>query len=154
MSNNGKTYIDFLTTVAGGTAENATYMVALTHYTCGNRKLCINESYPTTAELKFTPMGAPKSVGNGTYCCDVLCTGTCTYMPYRYGCNCNNNCPVTDNIYCTMCVPCSSDKTPTITAGEVQCSPTNVQPCYNVTNAVALTTSFAVAEADAESVKV
>lgn len=150
-SNNGKTFIDFLTAVPGGTAEDATYQLALTHYTCGNRKLCINEAYPITADLKFTPVGTPRSVGNDTYCCDVLCTGTCTYMPYRCGCGGCNTCPVTDNVYCSMCVPCSSAETPAITAGAVQCSPANVQPCCNVTNAVALTTSFKVATAGAET---
>lgn len=152
--NNGKTFIDFLTAVPGGTAEEATYQLALTHYTCGNRKLCVNnEVYPITADLKFTPVGTPRSIGNETYCCDVICTGTCTYMPYRYGCGNNgcNVCPQTDNVYCSLCVPCSSDAVPTITAGEVQCSPTNVQPCSNVTNAVSLTTSFKVATAEAET---
>lgn len=150
--NNGKTFIDFLTAVPGGTAEEATYQLALTHYTCGNRKLCINEAYPITADLKFTPLGTPKSVGNETYCCDVLCSGTCTYMPFKCGCNCGV-CPQTDNIYTTLCVPCSSATTPTITAGVAQCSPTNVQPCCNVTNAISLTTSFKVATAEAESTK-
>lgn len=151
-NNNGKTFIDFLTAVPGGTAEDATYQLSLTHYTCGNRKLCVNnEVYPITADLKFTPLGAPRSVGNDTYCCDVICTGSCTYMPYRCGCGNNNcnNCPVTDYVYSTFCVPCSSAETPTIAAGTVQCSPTNVQACSNVTNAVALTTSFKVKTAAA-----
>lgn len=148
--NNGKTFIDFLTTVPGGTADNSTYLLALTHYTCGNRKLCVNDAFPITAQLTFTPLGTPRSVGNGTYCCDVLCTGTVTYMPYKCGCSCNT-CPQTDNIYTTLCVPCSSDATPTIAAGTCQCSPTNVQPCCSVTNAVAINTSFAVAETEAES---
>lgn len=150
-SNNGKTFIDFLTAVPGGTAEKATYQLALTHYLCGNRKLCINEAYPITADLKFTPMGTPKSVGNDTYSCDVLCTGTCTYMPYAgNSCNCQcGQCPRTENIYTMMSVPCSSDAVPAIKAGTTVCSPTNVQACCNVTNAVALNTSFEVSTAEA-----
>lgn len=152
-SNNGKTFIDFLTAVPGGTAEDATYQLSLTHFLCGNRKLCINEAFPLSADLKFTPIGTPRSVGNESYCCDVACTGTCTYMPYtNNGCGCQcGQCPRTENIYTTLSVPCSSAATPTITAGEVQCSPTNVQSCCNVTNAIALTTSFKVATAEAET---
>ena len=138
--NNGKTFIDFLTTVAGGTAADSNYLLSLTHYNCGNRKLCTSEMFPITADLKFTPMGVPQSVGNGVYCCDVLCSGTVTYMPYTCGCQCGI-CPVTDNIYCSFCVPCSSTTPPTITAGDTVATPANVQPCCNVTNAVSLSVS-------------
>lgn len=150
-SNNGKTFVDFLTAVPGGTAEKATYQLALTHFCCGGRKLCVNDAFPITADLKFTPLGTPRSLGNDTYCCDVACTGTCTYMPYN-GCGCQGNtCPRTEGIYTTFSVPCSSNAVPTIKAGETVASPTNVQPCYNVTNAVALNTSFEVSTAEAES---
>ena len=142
-NNSGKTYIDFLTTVPGGEAADATYLLSLTHYTCGNRKLCTQEMFPVTADLKFTVLGTPQSVGNGTFCCDVLCSGTCTYMPYVCGCQCGV-CPVTDNVYCTLCVPCSSDAVPTITAGTCQCSPNSVAPCCPVTNSVSITTSLSV----------
>lgn len=142
--NNGKTFIDFLTTVPGGTAANSNYLLSLTHYTCGNRKLCTSEVFPITSNLNFTPIGIPQSVGNETYCCDVLCSGTVTYLPYVCGRQCCNVCPVTDNIYCTFCVPCSSTTVPTINAGQVIASPTNVQPCYNVTNAISLSVSFNV----------
>ena len=144
--NNGKTFIDFLTTVPGGSVDNSDYQLALTHYTCGNRKLCINEVFPITSQLTFTPIGTPSSTGTGNYCIDVLCSGTVTYMPYTCGCSCNR-CPLTDNIYCTFCVPCSSDVVPKIASGEVVASPANVRPCCNVTNAISLTTSFNVATA-------
>lgn len=150
-SNNGKTFIDFLTAVPGGTAEDATYQLSLTHYCCGGRKICAGDAYPITADLKFTPLGTPRSVGNGSYCVDVACTGSCTYMPYN-GCGCQGNvCPRTEGVYTTFSIPCSSNAVPTITAGETICSPTNAQPCNNVTNAVALTTSFKVTTASAET---
>lgn len=142
---NGKTLVEYLTPVSGGTAANATYLLALDHFTCGNRKLCTQEVFPVTADLKFTPLGAPVDIGNGTYCQEVLCSGTCTYMPYQRGCQCENVCPRTENIYCTICVPCSSATTPVLTAGKAVASPTNVQPCCNVTNAIAITTSLNVA---------
>lgn len=147
---NGKTEIDFLTLVPGGTAENANYQLALTHYTCGNRKICATGFFPVSANLQYRVLGSPQSIGNGTYCCDVLVTGTCTYMPYKCGCNQQcpcNQCPVTDNIYFTLCVPCSSATAPTITGGEVVATPTNLTDCCNVTNAVGISTSFNVTTA-------
>ena len=142
-NNNGKTFVVSLTTVPGGTAANADYLLALDHYTCGNRKLCTQEIYPVTADLKATAIGTPVDVGNGTFCQEVLISGTCTYMPYVCGCNCNV-CPRTENIYCTICVPCSSNATPTLTIGTSQAAPTGVQPCCNVTNAIAITTTLNV----------
>lgn len=141
---NGKTFVVALTTVPGGTAANANYQLQLDHYTCGNRKLCTQEVFPVSADLKFTPLGSPVDTGNGTFCQEVLCSGTCTYMPYQCGCQCNV-CPRTENIYCTFCVPCSAATTPTLTAGTAVASPTNVQPCCNVTNAIAITTTLNVA---------
>ncbi len=145
-NNNGKTFVVSLTTVPGGTAANANYLLALEHYTCGNRKLCTQEVFPVTADLKAQVIGTPVSVGNGTFCCEVLVSGTVTYMPYVCGCNCNV-CPRTENIHTTICVPCSSAAVPTLAIGESVATPTNVQPCYNLTNAVAITTSLNVTTA-------
>lgn len=142
-NNNGKTFVVSLTTVPGGTAANANYLLALDHYTCGNRKLCVNEAFPVTADLKATPIGAPVNVGNNTFCQEVLVSGSVTYMPYVCGCNCNV-CPRTENIYCSICVPCSSAAVPTLTVGTSVAGPTNVRPCCNVTNCVAITTSLNV----------
>lgn len=145
-NNNGKTFVVSLTTIPGGTAANASYLLQLDHYTCGGRKLCTQEVFPVTADLKATAIGLPVSVGNGAYCQEVLVSGSCTYMPYVYGCNCNV-CPRTENIYCTICVPCSSAASPTLTVGDSVAAPTNVQPCCSVTNAVAITTSLNVTTA-------
>ena len=146
MNNNGKTFVVSLTTVPGGTAANANYLLQLDHYTCGGRKMCSSESYPVTADLKATAQGAPVNVGNGTFCQEVLISGTCTYMPFYCGCNCNV-CPITENIYTTICVPCSSAVTPTLAIGTSVATPTNVQPCCNVTNCVAITTTLNVTTA-------
>ena len=142
-NNNGKTFVVSLTTVPGGTAANANYLLQLDHYTCGNRKLCIQEVFPVTSDLKATPIGAPVNVGNGSYCQEVLISGTVTYMPYKCGCQCNV-CPRTDNIYCTICVPCSAATTPTLTIGTPVASPTGALPCCNTTNCVAITTTLNV----------
>ena len=141
--NNGKTFVVSLTTIAGGTAANANYLLALDHYTCGNRKLCTQEIFPVTASLTATPLGAPVDVGNDSFCQEVLVSGTVTYMPYVGGYNCNV-CPRTENIYTTICVPASSAVTPTLTVGKSVAAPTNVQPCSSLTNAVAITTTINV----------
>lgn len=146
-NNNGKTFVISLTTIPGGTAADANYLLQLDHYTCGNRKMCTQEMFPVTADLKATPLGLPVALPvNGTtqYCQEVLISGTCTYMPYRCGCQCNV-CPQTENIYCTICVPCSAATTPTLTVGETVASPTNAKACSNVTNCVAITTTLNVA---------
>lgn len=80
---NGKTLVEYLTPVPGGTAADASYLLALDHFTCGNRKLCTQEIFPVTADLKFTPLGTPVDIGNGTYCQEVLCSGTVTYSHAR-----------------------------------------------------------------------
>ena len=142
-NNNGKTFVVSLTTVPGGTAANANYVLALDHYCCGGRKLCTSEAYPITANLTAKALGSPVSLGNGTYCCEVLVSGTVTYMPFVCGCQCEV-CPRTENIYTTICVPCSSSTTPTLTIGESVATPTSVQPCCNLTNVMAITTSLNV----------
>lgn len=143
-NNNGKTFVVSLTTIPGGTAADASYLLQLDHYTCGNRKLCTQEIFPVTADLKATAIGSPVNVGNDAYCQEVLVSGTCTYLPYVCGCNCNV-CPRSENIYCTICVPCSAATVPTLAVGTSVASPTNVQPCCNVTNAIAITTTINVA---------
>lgn len=148
---NGTTDVDFLTLVPGGTAANANYVLNLTHYLCGNRKVCANSLYPITANLSYQANGTPILLENGVYCCEVLCTGTVNYMPYRCGdnrdgCGCGQ-CMVTDNVFCTLCVPCSSATAPTITGGSVVAAPTNLKDCCSSTNAVELTTSINVTTA-------
>lgn len=147
---NGQTFVNTLTPAPGATAESATYVVDLTHYTCGNRKICANGAYPVTADLNFKASGAPQSVGNDTWVQDVLITGTCTYMPYRNGqnnCGCGCNCPVTENVWAVVSVPVSSATAPTLTGGETIASPTNLRDCCSITNAVSLVCSFNVATA-------
>lgn len=143
MNNNGKTFVISLTTIPGGTAANANYLLQLDHYTCGNKKLCTQEMFPVSADLKAQAIGTPVNVGNGAYCQEVLISGTCTYMPFTCGCQCNV-CPVTENIYCTICVPCSAATTPTLTIGTSAASPTGAMPCANITNCIAITTTLNV----------
>lgn len=144
---NGQTFVNTLTPAPGATAADATYVVDMTHYTCGNRKICANGAYPVAADLNFKAQGLPQPVGNDTYVQDVLITGTCTYMPYRNGQNngCGCSCPVTENIWAVVSVPVSAATAPTLTGGETIASPTNLRDCCSITNAISLVCSFNVA---------
>lgn len=149
---NGQTFVNTCIPAPGESASDVTYVVDLTHYTCGNRKICANGAYPVTGDLKYKVVGTPQPVGNDIFVLDILITGTCTYMPYRNGqsqCGCFCCCPVTENIWATVSVPVNSAEVPTITAGEVIASPTNLKDCCNITNAVSLVSSFGVAPATA-----
>ena len=149
-NNNGQTYVDTCIPAPGATAESATYVVDLTHYTCGNRKICANGAYPVTADLNYRVVGTPQSIGNDTYQCDILITGVVNYMPYVSGqtrCGGCNPCPVTENVWATVSVPVSSATVPTLTKGAALAQPTNLRDCCSITNAVSIVDSFNVATA-------
>lgn len=148
---NGQTYVNTCIPAPGATATDATYVLNLTHYTCGQKKICANGAYPITANLDYRVLGTPESVGNDTYNCSVLVTGSVTYMPYKsngYGCSCNcPACPVTENVWTTLSVPVTTDAIPALTAGDCVCEATELRDCSSLTDAVSITTSFNVAPA-------
>lgn len=136
--------------VPGATATDATYVIDLTHYTCGNRKICANGAFPLTSSLGFQVYNAPRAVGNDSYVCDILISGTVTYLPYKYGqnqCGGGCNCPVTENVWAIVSVPVASATVPTLTAGTVLASPTGMSDCCSVTNAMSLVCSCNLATA-------
>ena len=149
--NNGQTHVLTCIPSISSTAESATYVIDLIHYTCGNKKICANGFYPIDANLNYKVIDQPQSLGNDIYNVDLLITGQVTYMPYRYGqnqCGCSCSvCPVSENIWCTVSVPWSAATAPVVTAGNVVTSPTNLRDCCNVTNAMSITTSFNLATA-------
>ena len=147
---NGTDVLDFLSLVPGGTAANATYLLGLTHNTCGNRKMSVSDtSHPVKGELTATVVGEPQDVGNGTFCCEVLISGTVTYCP----CGCCS--PRTEYVSIERCLPCSSSTVPTVTIGNVVCSPEPIvcsdsgccQWTCSGTNKIAITTSVNIATA-------
>lgn len=147
---NGRTFVNTVIPVPGATATDATYVVDLTHYTCGNRKVCANGAYPISGQLAYSVYNAPRAVGNDAYVVDILITGTVSYMPYRNGqsqSGCGCNCPVTENVWAIVSVPVASATVPTITAGTVLANPTNLTDCCNLTNACSLVGSFNLATA-------
>ena len=146
-NNNGRTFLNSLVPVPGATADSASYLMSLTHYTCGGRRICSLESFPVTADLKYTVQSI-EPVGNDVYNANVLATGTCTYMPYNPGCPCNN-CPVTEPIYAYLSVPLASSEVPTVSAGESICSLNGVSCACNTSSSINITTSFEVATAAA-----
>ena len=152
--NNGETYVNTVIPAPGATAADATYVIDLTHYLCGNRKICANSAYPLTANLDYKVLNAPRAVGNDTYQVDILIAGTVTYMPYRNGqssCGCDCHCPRTENLWATISVPWGSATAPAVTAGEAYASPANMRDCCSVTNACSITGSCNLATAAAAS---
>ena len=147
-NNNGRTDVNTILPVPGDTATDATYVVDLTHYTCGNRKICANGAYPISSQLAYSVYNAPRAVGNDAYVVDILITGTVSYMPYRNGqSQCGCQCPVTENVWAIVSVPMAAATVPTVTAGTVLANPTNLTDCCNLTNACSLVGSFNLATA-------
>ena len=150
---NGQDVLDFLTPAPGGTAADATYIVGLTHNTCGGRNLpVVNPDRPVIANLTATPVGTPINLGNDTYCQECKITGTVTYCPC---CSCV---PQTEYVSKQVCLPCSAATSPTLAIGEAVASPKPVtvyrnttcgccQSTLNCTKQIAITTSINVTTA-------
>lgn len=147
---NGRTFVNTLTPVPGGTATDTTYVVDLTHYTCGNRKICSSSAYPLNGNLSYRMIGTPVQVGTGAYVADILITGTVSYMPYRSGsnCCCGNSCgcqcPITENVWERISIPVTSATAPTLTSGPVTVTPTNMRDCCSITNAMSIVGALTV----------
>jgi len=141
---NGKTYVNFLTPVPGSTETSASYVLGLTHYTCGNKKMCVNnaDGFPIASNLDVQILGAPQQLQDGVYCCNVRCICDLTYeQVYGYGC-CPNTCLQTEKVVAVVCVPVTSDTVPTVSASGVTASPANVNCGCSSTNEASLNISF------------
>ena len=140
---NGKTIVSFLTPAAGNTAASASYNLGLNYYTCGNRKMCVNnsEGFPLAKNLEVQLLGAPRLIGNNQYSCDIRCICDIIYQPVNgYGCGCS--CPRTETVVAVITgVPCG-ETVPTVVANGVLCDPVAVGCGCNYTNECALTVSF------------
>lgn len=138
---NGKTYYNSLTPYPGGTAASTSYLMDCTHYTCGNRQMCVNsaDGFPLASNFDIQVIGVPRPVGDsGQYCCDIRCICDLTYQQvYRCGSGCPNSCLQTEKVIVTKCVPCPSADVPTVTALGVSASPVGAScgcPSTNVAN--------------------
>lgn len=134
-----------MTPFAGATATDASYLVNLTHYTCGGRKICSLESFPITANLNYSIQNIVE-VGKGLYDMTVLATGTVSYMPYNPGCPCNS-CPITEPIYTYLSVPVTSETGNTVAPNEVVCSLNGISCACNTSSSIDITTAFTVSTA-------
>ena len=148
---NGQDVPDFLTPYPGGTPADATYVLGLTHLTCGNTKLLTADPlHPVKCELGVTLVGTPIDLGNGAFCQECVIAGTVTYKP------CNSCHPTTEYVSQTLCLPCSGATSPTITVGTVASSPKPItyyvndgcggccQKQKDFTNKISITTSVNV----------
>ena len=144
---NGETYVNTLVPVPGGSATDTDYVIDLTHYLCGNRKVCANSAFPISCNLNYQVLSVD-AVGDA-FVANLFISGQVNYKPYRCGnqCGCDDNCYRSDNVWATVSVPVTTSATPTITGGTVKCAATNLRDCCSVSNAVSLVTSFNVTSA-------
>lgn len=131
-----------MTPFPGATDTEASYLINLTHYTCGGRKICALESFPITANLNYTIQDTVE-VGKGLYDMTVLATGTITYMPYNPGRPCNT-CPITEPIYTYLSVPVTANVGNSIAPNEVVCSLNGINCACNTSSSIDLTAAFTV----------
>ena len=145
---NGSDIQDFL--IPSETA--GVYVLGLTHYTCGNRKLLLSDVYDVTAQLNAVPVGNPIDVGNGAFCQECQVTGTVSYR----ACGCCD--AKTEFVNYQCCLPCSSAVQPKVGIETVVANPKAItyymnngcgccagtKPC---TNQIAITTSIQVTTA-------
>lgn len=146
---NGKTYYNSLTPYPGGTDASTTYLMDCTHYTCGNRQMCVNSAngFPLASNFDIQVLGTPRPVGDsGEYCCDIRCICDLTYQQvYRCGNGCPNSCLQTEKVIVTKCIPCPSADVPTVTALGVSASPVGASCGCPSTNVAEVEFVFTVA---------
>ena len=143
---NGQDVQDFL--LSSPTA--GTYVLGLTHYTCGNRKMALSDpARPVIANLSVAAVGQPIDVGNAMYCQECLVSGTVTYCP------CGSCRPEEEYVTFQDCITTTSATQPKLGLGIVNASPKPItyyvnngcgccratRPC---TNQIAITTSIEV----------
>nr|DAG80425.1 MAG TPA: hypothetical protein [Bacteriophage sp.] len=145
---NGKTVLNSILVSGVSTATSQVYALDFTHWLCGNRKICINSSYPLSGLINFNVVDIV-SLGQNTWNVSIGYTGQVTYLPFVRGCNpCCDPCPKTDFIFGQFTVPVNSATAPTVTlsttGANVVVSPANVEDCCNITNAVEIETVLTV----------
>ena len=140
--NNGKTFLNSLTPFPGGTEAATSYLIDLTHYTCGGRRICALESYPVTADLNYKVQSV-EEVGKGLYELNLLATGSVSYLPYSPGCPCNV-CPVTEPIYAYISVPVTANTGIDVVPGETVTSLNGISCACNTSSSINIAAAFTV----------
>lgn len=143
---NGKTFFNSLTPYPGGTDASTTYLLDATHYTCGNRQMCVSaDGFPLASNIDVQVIGVPRALGT-EYCCDVRCICDLTYQQvYRCGNGCPNSCLQTEKVIITKCIPCPSADVPTVTAVGVSATPVGASCGCPSTNVCDVEFAFTIA---------
>ena len=148
---NGSTEVNFLTPFAGATATSASYLLQLTHFTCGNKQMCLNnaDDLPVVSNLNLQQVGSIQQLGEDTYCCDVRCICDLTYQQICGNSCCPNYCLQTEKCVATVCVPVLSNGAVTLTPNGASVTPQRISCRCNTTNTVSLDVSFTLEQAAA-----
>ena len=143
MCNNGKTFVNYLSPGLA-TATSAPWQLGFTHYTCCNRKMCVNDSdnLPDVKGLDVQIIGGPNLIPNsGQYCCDVRVICDVVYRQV-WGCSCcPSSCLHTDTVVVTVCVPCG-ETLPTIGNIGAAANAVSVQCGEPKTNEISINVAF------------
>ena len=141
---NGSTEVKFLTSFPGATATTASYLLQLTHFTCGNRHMCLNnaDELPIVSNLSIQQVGPIRTLGGDTYCCDVRCVCDLSYQQISGNACCPNYCIQTEKCVVTLCVPVVSDDAATFTPNGASVTPVRISCRCNTTNTVDIEVSF------------
>lgn len=158
MCRNGSTDVKFLTPYPA--ADLQSYLLQLTHWTCGNKQMCLNngEGLPIVSNLSIQQVGEIQPLGGDTYCVEVRCVCDLTYQQISGNACCPNYCLQTEKCVATVCVPLTSSDPVTLTANGASVMPVRISCRCNTTNMVSIDVSFsvdqaAVANADVKKTK-
>lgn len=144
---NGSTEVKFLTPFPA--ADPQSYLLQLTHWTCGNKQMCLNnaDGLPVISNLSLQQVGEITPLGSDTYCVEVRCVCDLTYQQISGNACCPNYCLQRETCVAAVCVPLTSADAVTLTANGASVMPVRVSCRYNTTNTVSIDVSFSVAQA-------
>lgn len=147
-TNNGGTVVNFLTPFPGSTDTDAAYLLQLTHYTCGNKQMCLNnaDGLPIVSNLSLQQVGSIRPLGNDTYCCNVRCVCDLTYQQISGNGCCPNYCLQTEKCVAEACVPLKSADAVTLTPNGAVVTPLQVSCRCNTTNTCSIDVSFGISQ--------
>lgn len=147
MCRNGSTDVKFLTPYPA--ADPQSYLLQLTHWTCGNKQMCLNngEGLPIVSNLSIQQVGEIQPLGGDTYCVEVRCVCDLTYQQISGNACCPNYCLQTEKCVATVCVPLTSSDPVTLTANGASVMPVRISCRCNTTNTVSIDVSFSVDQA-------
>ena len=146
MARNGNTEVNFLTPYPSAGTGETSYLLQLTHYTCGNKQMCLNngDGLPIVSNLSLQQVGEIQVLGNDTYCCEVRCVCDLTYQQISGSGCCPNYCLQTEKCVATVCVPVTSADAVTLTPNGASVMPLRISCRCNTTNTCSIDVSFSI----------